>query len=128
MNELRKKAADLVVNRLKKATVAEVASDLGVSRQAIYDIKNGRYCPSLSLLQKACEVWKVRFAFGGILIDSASFKTKADEPPAAVPGNLFESIDQLDTSSFEVVQTKPMGRALEVTLRLTPPVRKASGA
>ena len=56
MDELRKQAADLIMERLKTASVAEIASDLGISRQAVYDIKKGKYCPSLSLVQKACEI------------------------------------------------------------------------
>ena len=129
MDELRKKAADLIIDRLKTTTVADVASDLAISRQAVYDIKKGKYCPSLSLVQKACEVWKVPFAFRGIRIDSTSFrqKTSGPRPAVATQGDLF-TLGQLDNRSFEVIDTKPMGRALEITLRLTLPAQKAAGA
>lgn len=129
MDELRKQAADLIINRLKTAKVADVANDLGISRQAVYDIKRGKYCPSLSLVQKACEVWKVRFVYRGILIDSTSFKerTAGPPPPAATQTKLFETlVQQLDSRSFEVIQTKPVGRALEITLRLTLPAKTAA--
>ena len=130
MDELRRRAADLVIARLKKRKVADVASDLGISRQAVYDIKKGKYCPSLSLVQKACEVWKVQFAFRSILIDSTSFRAKADgtRPPVATQRNLLEILGQLDKRSFEVIDTKPMDRALEITLRLKLPAQKAAGA
>src|SRR5712664_2734238 len=110
MDELRSKAAELIINRLKKAKVADVASDLGISRQAVYDIKKGKYCPSLSLVQKACEVWKLQFSFRGVLIDSTSFGANVDRPspPVATQGDLLESLTQLDYRSFEVIQTKPM--------------------
>lgn len=129
MDELRRQAAALIIDRLKKTKVADVAADLKISRQAVYDIKKGRYCPSLSLVQKACEVWKVRFSFRGILIDSASFKKSADRPsaPLATQGDLLESLVHLDNRCFEVIDTKPMGRALEITLRLTLPAQKTAG-
>ncbi len=130
MDELRKQAADLIIDRLKTAKVADVASDLGISRQAVYDIKKGKYCPSLSLVQKACQKWKAKFTFRGILVDGTSFKANADEQsqPTATQTALFESLEQLDKRSFEVIQTKPMGRALEITLRLTLPALRAAGA
>src|SRR5579859_2046007 len=126
MDELRKKAADLIIDRLKTTKVADVAADLRISRQAVYDIKKGKYCPCLSLVQKACEVWKVEFRFSGVLIDSTSFGAHVDAPsqPVATQGNLFEALGQLDNRSFEVIHTKPMGRAIEITLRLTLPAQK----
>jgi len=129
MDELRKQAADLIIDRLNTKKVADVASDLGISRQAVYDIKKGKYCPSLSLVQKACEVWQVPFVYRGILIASTSFRAKADgpPPPVATQRDLFESLGQLDKRSFEVIDTKPMGHALEITLRLTLPAQKAAG-
>ncbi len=129
MDELRKQAADLIIDRLKTNKVADVASDLGISRQAVYDIKKGKYCPSLSLVQKACDVWQVRFAYRGLLIDSTSIRAKAvgPPPPVATQRDLFEALGQLDKRSFEVIDTKPMGHALEITLRLTLPAQKAAG-
>jgi DNA-binding XRE family transcriptional regulator len=128
LDELRKQAADLIIDRLKTKKVRVVASDLGISRQAVYDIKKGKYCPSLSLVQKACEVWRERFVYRDIVIDSTSFRRKADRPPppAATQGDLF-ALEQLDNRNFEVIATKPMGRALEITLRLTLPAKKAAG-
>jgi DNA-binding XRE family transcriptional regulator len=128
MDELRKQAADLIVDRLRTTTVADVATDLDISRQAVYDIKRGKYCPSLALVQKACEVWKVRFAFRGILIDSTSFTAKevGSAMSGASPGDLLESLQQLDYRNFEVIQTKRMGQALEITLRLTLPAQKTA--
>lgn len=120
-DELRKQAADLIISRLEKSKVADVASDLGISRQAVYDIKKGKYCPSMSLVQKACEVWKVKFSFRGILIDNASFsRTKSTkQPPAkATQAGLFDALEQLHTHTFDVVNTKQVGGSVEITLRL----------
>jgi DNA-binding XRE family transcriptional regulator len=127
MDALRSKAASLIIDRLKTVNVAQAASDLGVSRQAVYDIQKGKYCPSLSLVQKACEVWGLKFDFRGVLIDKQSFKKKKEQTPAVSTQmrlNLLEAISQLDYRSFEVIGTKPMGHTLEITLRLTIPEQK----
>ena len=129
MDELRKQAADLIIDRLNTTKVAKVADDLGISRQAVYDIKNGKYCPSLSLVQKACEAWKVKFNFRGVLIESTSFRTHVEgsASPVATQAPLFDPLQALDHRSFEVIHTKPMGRDLEITLRLTLPAQKTAG-
>ena len=127
MDKLRKLACDLIISRLKTASVAAVASDLGISRQAVYNFKRGKYCPSLSLVQRACEAWKVKFSFRRHLsFDSKSFKETETNPPQTepLPKDLFA---QLDNRNFEVISTKPMGRALEITLRLTLPTYKTAG-
>lgn len=130
-DDLRRKAAGLIRSRLETLPVAQAAIDLAVSRQAIYDIKNDKYCPSLALVQRACEVWKLKFDFRGILIESESFakkKSEADRAPGAQLNlELVEAIRHIDQSNFEVVRAKPMGRAVEITLRLTIPAGKAIG-
>ena len=128
IDELRRQAANLIVDRLRTANVASVASDLGISRQAVYDIRKGKYAPSLALVHKACEVWRVTFSFRGMLIDSTGFKTPSSSLPPAIQGSLLGSLDQLDSRNFEVVAAKPMGKALEITIRLTVPEPKLAQA
>jgi DNA-binding XRE family transcriptional regulator len=121
MNELRRQAARLILAHLRTITVAQAASDLKISRQAVYDIKKGKYCPSLSLVQRACEVWGLKFEFHGILIDNTSLRRKPDAAPVMpeVQGNLLEILGQLASRNFEVIDAKPVGHAVDVTLRFT---------
>jgi DNA-binding XRE family transcriptional regulator len=128
MDELRRQAALLIVAHLDKITVAQAASDLKTSRQAVYDIKKGKYCPSLSLVQRACEVWGLKFEFRGILIDNTTLKAKTDTPPAILDaqGDLLEALGHLDSHNFEVIATKPMGNALDITVRLTIPAHRTA--
>jgi len=132
IRELRRKAADLIITRiktppkpLKPISVAQAADDLKVTRQAVYDIMNRKYCPSLSMVHAACEAWGLTFDFRGILIEKAIFSPRKKETsPALSPQlslNLVEAIQQIDYRSFEVIKAKPMGRVLEVTIRLTIP-------
>ena len=127
LNEIRAQAAALIVERLRRASVAAVANDLKISRQAVYDISKGKYCPSLSTIQRACEAWKVQFKYHGVLIDQRSFGKKPKKL-AALPmqEELFKIVGSLENRDFEIVQTKPVGRAVEITLRLTLPLKKSS--
>jgi len=139
IKELREKAAGLLIQRLKEGhgdqrpgrlSAYSISKDLGISRQAVYDIKKGKYCPSLSLIHRMCEVWEDKFDLGGIVIDRATLipKKKASPTPAETQGDLFETLQRLDTRHFEVIATKPMGHALEITLRLTIPGQKTGTA
>jgi DNA-binding XRE family transcriptional regulator len=136
IKELREKAAGLLVARLKEGredkrdgrlSVFQISEALGISRQAVYDIKNGEYCPSLSLVHRMCKVWDDKFDLGGIVIDRTTpipKKRQATPLPAETQPGLFEALEHLDIRHFEVIATKPMGRALEITLRLTIPEQK----
>jgi DNA-binding XRE family transcriptional regulator len=121
MNDLRRQAAEFIVQRLKTASVAQVADKLGVSRQAIYDIKNGKYCPSMTLIQKACQVWDARFEFGPIQLDRTSFPSGTPQEAPIGPQQMLLDLSQLRGSDFEIVAAKPVNRALEITLRLRIP-------
>lgn len=134
MDELRAKAADLIINRINDTKepikIADAAIKLGISRQALYDIMKRKYCPSLSLVQRACEVWKLEFDFRGVLIKPGVFKKKRS---ASTGGGqmvqtkmIFEALAQLDNRAFEIIDTKPMGSAFEITLRLTLPAHKTA--
>jgi DNA-binding XRE family transcriptional regulator len=115
---LRKQAAGLIVARLDAMTVSEAAKQLGVSRQAIYDFKKGDYCPSLALIQRACEVWDLEFTFRGLQVGKKTLqpKTHAKRPPEQL--DLFGSLQLLQSRQFEVVRAKRMGRAFELVLRV----------
>jgi DNA-binding XRE family transcriptional regulator len=140
ITELKRQCADFITKRLKESpqdkrkgrlSVIQMASDLEISRQAVYDIKAGRSYPSISLVQKGCEVWDEKFKYGWITLDKTTAGPKRQEPPptAETQADLFEVlVGQLGSRNFEVVAAKPMGRAMEITLRLTlPAVEKAAG-
>lgn len=125
MDELRQEAAGLIRERLETLSVTEAADALGVSRQTIYDIKNDKYCPSLSLVQRACEAWEIKFEFRGVTVGKDAFrkrKTKSSAPSdEQLRFALVEAIRQVDHNSLEVIKAKPMGRSVEIVIRLTIP-------
>ena len=59
VGDLRKQATALIIEKLKGISISQAARDLEVSRQAIYDFKAGTYCPSLTVIQRACSKWEL---------------------------------------------------------------------
>jgi DNA-binding XRE family transcriptional regulator len=118
IDELRRVAADLILAQLKEITVTKAAADLGVSRQAIYGIKRGEFCPSLSLIQRACEAWNLSFSFRNLEIGKDTPVRRAKAGAVSTQLDLFEMIRcQLENQTAHI-ETKRMGRAVELTFRL----------
>jgi hypothetical protein len=99
--------------------VSQAARDLGLSRQAIYDIKRAKYCPSLAVVQRACEVWGIEFDFRGLNVSGGTFKGKAKLASRIIQPSLFDLWDQLQDKRMVVVAARRFGPNVELTLRLT---------
>jgi transcriptional regulator with XRE-family HTH domain len=129
--ELGRKAATLIVDRIRHPksgqeplSVAEAAKQLGVSRMAVYNVLNRRSCPSLSLVSKVCQAWDVKFEHGGMLIEKGIFAPETSSPETEdrqMPLELVEAIQRIDHRNFEIIEAKPAGREVTITLRLTIP-------
>jgi DNA-binding XRE family transcriptional regulator len=120
IDELRREAAAMIVARIKKTTIAKAASELGVSRQALYDIQNEKYCPSLALVQRACEVWGLEFNFRGLKVGNKTLKRKS--PPSNQPTQtslVFGALELLEKQQFEVVRAKRIGNAVDLVFRFS---------
>jgi predicted transcriptional regulator len=109
----------LILGHLKTTTVTQAAEELGVSRQAIYGIKRGDFCPSLALIQRACDVWGLDFNFRNLRIAQGTLKSTRMKPhrtPTQL--DLFDVLQKLKNQEAHIVQAKRMGRAVELTFRL----------
>jgi predicted transcriptional regulator len=124
--ELRIKATALIIEKLKSISVSQAARDLKVSRQAIYGFKDGTYCPSLAVIQRACSEWKLEFSFRGMQVSRDSFKPKKrrrGEQSAEQPAQLtfFDLWDQLKDQRMTVVRARHVDGAVEMTLLISIP-------
>jgi hypothetical protein len=119
VDELRRVATGLILDHLKKTTVIQAAADLRISRQAIYGIKRGDFCPSLTLIQRACEIWEIEFNFRNLKIAKGTLSSKQAKVAPAPPTQLelFEALRHLQNQTAQIVETKRMGRDLELTFR-----------
>ena len=118
IDELRRVATALILDRLAKTTVTKAASELGITRQAIWGLKRGDFCPSLALIQRACDVWRLEFKFRNLKIAKGTISArpvKANPVPTQL--ELYDVLRQLQDQTAQIVGTKKMGRAVEVTFR-----------
>jgi predicted transcriptional regulator len=121
---LRAQATALIIEKLEGISISQAARELKVSRQAIYGFKDGTYCPSMAVVQRACEVWKLEFGFRGMKISKDSFKpkkSKRDQEPPETQLTLFDLWDQLKDQRMTVVRARHVTGAVEMTLRISVP-------
>ena len=122
IDELRRYAKERIVAKIDALGVAKAASQLRVSRQAIYDIRNGTYCPSLGLIQRASEVWGLEFTFRGLKVGKKTLQPKRQTHDQSEQMNLaFQALELLDKQQLEEVRTRKTGKTVELTFRFKIP-------
>jgi predicted transcriptional regulator len=122
VGELRREAAKLILQKLEKITISEAARVLRVSRQAIYGFKSGQFCPSLAVIQRACEAWDLEFSIKGMVINKQVFQHPAT--PSRKSGRqitMFDLWEQLEHRRMMVVRAEKVNGAVEMTLRISIP-------
>jgi DNA-binding XRE family transcriptional regulator len=118
IDELRRQAAALILSRLEKTSVMEAAAELNVSRQALYDIKKKKYCPSLALIERACEAWGLEFTFRGLRVGKKTLRSgKMPLRGQAKTQLSFEALQFLGKEQLEAIKTKKIGGTIEISLR-----------
>lgn len=126
VGQLREQAAKVILQKLEGLTISEAARALGVSRQAIYDFKTGKYCPSLAVIQRACNVWGLEFqiqGLGRVTIDKQSFIQPSNSRLAKsdLQTTLFDLWEQLENRRMTVVRAEKVDGGVEMTLRMSIP-------
>jgi DNA-binding XRE family transcriptional regulator len=123
VGKLREEAAKLILQKLKDLTISEAARALGVSRQAIYGFKAGDYCPSLAVIQRACNVWGLEFQIQGMTIDRQSFRRPPSSPmnDSEQQITMFDLWEQLEHRKMTVVRATKVDGGVEMTLRISIP-------
>lgn len=127
VGELRERAKKVILERLEKVTVTQASRELGVSRQAIYGFKTGKYCPSLALIERACKVWGLEFGIQGLNQEIIVSKESFVKHPISVVREPAQQLTmdhlwkQLENRPMTVVRTEKKDGALELTLRVPIP-------
>jgi DNA-binding XRE family transcriptional regulator len=106
-------------------TVTQASRDLGISREAIYSFKKGRYCPSLAVIERACKVWGLEFKIAGLTgeelrVGTESFVQHSISVASIPPRQMtMEHLwKQLENRPLTVVHAEKKDGALEMTLRI----------
>jgi DNA-binding XRE family transcriptional regulator len=113
----------VISQKLQELTVTQAANDLGISRQAVYGFKSGEYCPSLSVIQKACDVWGLEFSIQGMTINKRAFAQHTNKSRKKFVGQItmFDLWEQLEHRRMTVVRAERVDGAVEMTLRISIP-------
>ena len=124
--ELRRAATELITEKLKSIRPSEAARTLKVSRQAIYGIKKGNFCPSMAVIQRACEAWNLEFTVRGMKVSASSFKSgepeiRPREQSVPFQPTLFDLWSELYNQRMTVVRAERVDGAVEMTLRISIP-------
>lgn len=117
VEELKARMADLIIERISKTSVSKVADDLQITRQAVYDFRAGKYCPSLAVIQRACTVWNIEFNIQGLRVDQRSLPRKKTPTVRPVQARLFEALELLQDRRFQV-KTRRTKETVELVFRL----------
>jgi DNA-binding XRE family transcriptional regulator len=118
IDDLREHAAKLIIDRAREVSFGKAAKDLGISRQALYDIERGVYCPSLALILRACEAWNLNFRYRGLTVTKGTIQPRRKAVVKTTQLDLFNALAELEKQHFEVVPAKRNRGSLELTLRL----------
>jgi len=123
VGELREQASALIAEKLKSISVTHAAHDLKVSRQAIYGFKNGSFCPSMAVIQRACKAWGMEFSINGMKVSGESFKAESSRRSTSSTEQLtfFDLWTQLQDQRMTVVRARRIDGAVEMTLRIAVP-------
>jgi DNA-binding XRE family transcriptional regulator len=118
IDELRRHAGKLIANRTSRTTIAKAGAELGISRQALYDIRKGRYCPSLALIHRACEVWGLEFKFRNLTVGKKTLQPKRAPDMQPIQSGLFDALELLEKRELRVIRAKRVGETVELILHL----------
>jgi len=116
VDELKAKAIALISERVSQTSVAKVASDLGITRQAVYGFLKGAFCPSLAVIHQACLEWHAEFDVRGLKINQQTLRA-SKTPAAPLPRQLDLDLYQILKTKRFVVKTRKTGNAMELVLR-----------
>jgi predicted transcriptional regulator len=112
IDELKAKATALISERVSRTSIAKVASDLGITRQAVHGFLRRDYCPSLAVIQRACSEWGVDFNVRGLTINQHTLRVERKPTHSPQQMDLYES---LKSKRIEV-KTRRAGNAMELVL------------
>ncbi|MDR3737722.1 MAG: helix-turn-helix transcriptional regulator [Terracidiphilus sp.] len=101
-------------------TVTAAASELGITRQALYNYLNAKSTPRDKKLASVMHLWKLRITVGSVTIDETSFPTPK---PHSAPAKQLDMWDKLNSIKQEDLRigVKRSGNLFKVSVEIDIP-------
>ena len=118
--ELKREFSLRITELLGKSTARAIAEALKVSRQTVYNYRDGRNAPSAEVIRRAMEVWPdFSLSYRGKVLTLQDFAQKPVlAAKKAIQYELWDGIKRLDSESVEIEILKKEASSIQRGVRI----------
>ena len=118
--ELKREFSLRITELLGKSTARAIAEALKVSRQTVYNYRDGRNAPSAEVIRRAMEVWPdFSLCYRGKVLTLQDFAQKPVlAAKKAIQYELWDVIKKLDSESVEIEILKKEASSIQLGVRI----------
>lgn len=118
--ELKVEFGAQIKNLLRKWPAQQIADALVVSRQTVYNYRDGKNAPSPEVIRRAMETWpEFSLKYRGKMLTLQEFHTRptlASKDPVQL--GLWDAIEKLDSESVKIEILKKEASSVQLGVRI----------
>jgi transcriptional regulator with XRE-family HTH domain len=118
--ELKTEFSAQIKSLLSRFTAQEIAAELGVQRQTVYNYRDGKNAPSPEVIRRAMEAWPdFSLSYRGRTLTLQDFARKPVlTAKRAVQYELWDVIKKLNSESIEIEILKKESASVQLGVRI----------
>ena len=118
--ELKIEFSAQIKSLLSRLTAQEIAAELRVERQTIYNYRDGKNAPSPEVIRRAMEAWPdFSLSYRGRTLTLQDFGRRPTRTAKkAVQYELWDAIKKLDTESIQIEILKKESSSVQLGVRI----------
>jgi transcriptional regulator with XRE-family HTH domain len=118
--ELKTEFSAQIKSLLGSFSAQEIATELGVQRQTVYNYRDGKNAPSPEVIRRAMEAWPdFSLSYRGKILTLQDFGRKPVlTAKKAVQYELWDAIKKLDTESIQIEILKKESSSVQLGVRI----------
>jgi transcriptional regulator with XRE-family HTH domain len=118
--ELKTEFSAQIRSLLGRLTAQEIATELGVQRQTVYNYRDGKNAPSPEVIRRAMEAWPhFSLSYRGRTLTLQDFRRKPIlTAKKAVQYELWDVIKKLNSESIEIEILKKESSSVQLGVRI----------
>jgi transcriptional regulator with XRE-family HTH domain len=118
--ELKNEFSAQIKSLLSRLTAQEIATELGVQRQTVYNYRDGKNVPSPEVIRRAMEAWPdFSLSYRGRTLTLQDFRRKPIvTAKKAVQYELWDVIKKLNSESIEIEILKKESSSVQLGVRI----------